>query len=123
MCIRDRLKATPFKPEYAGQLNFYINVVAIDPAYKPAPIEHKQVYGITFEPVSYTHLNFLHRVSSLVNGRKSRPVSNVLYAPAKASPFRERWHGREMCIRDRGFAAAHIPLQQAVHGMLPAHIR
>ena len=25
------------------------NVVAIDPAYKPAPIEHKQVYGITFE--------------------------------------------------------------------------
>ena len=25
------------------------NVVAIDPAYQPAPIEHKQVYGITFE--------------------------------------------------------------------------
>ncbi len=25
------------------------NVVAIDPAYKPAPVEHKQVYGITFE--------------------------------------------------------------------------
>ena len=24
-------------------------MVAIDPAYKPAPIEHKQVYGITFE--------------------------------------------------------------------------
>ena len=24
-------------------------VVAIDPAYRPAPIEHKQVYGITFE--------------------------------------------------------------------------
>ena len=26
-------------------------------------------------------------------GGKSRPVSNVLYAFAKASPFRERWHG------------------------------
>ena len=25
------------------------NVVAIDPDYKPAPVEHKQVYGITFE--------------------------------------------------------------------------
>ena len=25
------------------------NVIAIDPAYKPAPIEHKQVFGITFE--------------------------------------------------------------------------
>ena len=25
------------------------NVVAIDPNYKPAPIEHKQVFGITFE--------------------------------------------------------------------------
>ena len=24
-------------------------MVAIDPAYQPAPIEHKQVYGITFE--------------------------------------------------------------------------
>ena len=24
-------------------------MVAIDPTYKPAPIEHKQVYGITFE--------------------------------------------------------------------------
>ena len=25
------------------------NVIAIDPAYKPEPIEHKQVFGITFE--------------------------------------------------------------------------
>ncbi len=25
------------------------NIVAIDPAYRPDPIEHKQVYGITFE--------------------------------------------------------------------------
>lgn len=25
------------------------NVIEIDPAYEPAPIEHKQVYGITFE--------------------------------------------------------------------------
>ena len=25
------------------------NIIQIDPAYRPAPIEHKQVYGITFE--------------------------------------------------------------------------
>ena len=25
------------------------NVIKIDPAYKPAPIERKQVYGVTFE--------------------------------------------------------------------------
>lgn len=25
------------------------NIIAIDPAYKPAPIEHKQIFGITFE--------------------------------------------------------------------------
>lgn len=25
------------------------NIIAIDPAYQPAPIEHKQIYGITFE--------------------------------------------------------------------------
>lgn len=25
------------------------NVIRIDPAYKPAPVEHKDVYGITFE--------------------------------------------------------------------------
>ena len=35
------LKATPFKPDYAGQLNFYINVV------------DDQLRG---ETVSYTHL-------------------------------------------------------------------
>ena len=25
------------------------NIIQIDPSYRPAPIEHKQVYGITFE--------------------------------------------------------------------------
>ena len=33
----------------SGKKKGNYNVVAIDPAYKPAPIEHKQVYGITFE--------------------------------------------------------------------------
>ena len=32
------------------------NVVQIDPDYMPAPVEHKDVFGVTFEPVSYTHL-------------------------------------------------------------------
>ena len=33
----------------AGKKKGNYNVVAIDPDYKPAPVEHKQVYGITFE--------------------------------------------------------------------------
>ena len=35
------------------------NVIQIDANYRPAPIEHKQVFGVTFEqgPVSYTHLS------------------------------------------------------------------
>ena len=37
--------------------------------------------------------------SSPVNGRRSQPLSCKLYAPAKASPFRERWHGRAVTER------------------------
>ncbi|MCR4754510.1 MAG: phosphoribosylaminoimidazolecarboxamide formyltransferase [Lachnospiraceae bacterium] len=37
------------------------NIIQIDPAYKPAPIEHKQVYGITFE-----------------QGRNELPIDNSL---------------------------------------------
>ena len=37
------------------------NIIQIDPSYKPAPIEHKQVYGITFE-----------------QGRNELPIDNSL---------------------------------------------
>ena len=37
--------------------------------------------------------------SSPVNGRRSQPISGKLYAPAKASPFRERWHGEAVTER------------------------
>ncbi len=45
------------------------------------------------------------QVSSLfVNGRKKPPLSCKLFAFAKASPFRERWHGEavteRVCFRD-----------------------
>ena len=40
------------------------------------------------------------QVSSLfVNGRKKPPLSCKLYALAKASPFRERWHGEAVTER------------------------
>ena len=40
------------------------------------------------------------QVSSLfVNGRRSQPISGKLYALAKASPFRERWHGEAVTER------------------------
>ena len=40
------------------------------------------------------------QVSSLfVNGRKKPPLSCKLFASAKASPFRERWHGEAVTER------------------------
>ena len=51
--VSDGIIAPGYEPEalaiLAGKKKGNYNVVAIDPAYKPAPIEHKQVYGITFE--------------------------------------------------------------------------
>ena len=40
-----------------------------------------------------------HVSSSPVNGRRSLPLSCKLYALAKASPFRERWHGEAVTER------------------------
>ena len=37
--------------------------------------------------------------SSPVNGRRSQPISGKLFASAKASPFRERWHGEAVTER------------------------
>ena len=37
--------------------------------------------------------------SSFVNGRRSQLISGKLYALAKASPFRERWHGKAVTER------------------------
>ena len=37
--------------------------------------------------------------SSLVNGRRSQPISGKRSAFAKASPFRERWHGEAVTER------------------------
>ena len=51
--VSDGIIAPGYEPEalkiLASKKKGSYNVVAIDPAYKPAPIEHKQVYGITFE--------------------------------------------------------------------------
>ncbi len=37
--------------------------------------------------------------STPANGRRSQPISGKLYALAKASPFRERWHGEAVTER------------------------
>ena len=51
--VSDGIIAPGYEPEalaiLSGKKKGNYNVVAIDPAYQPAPIEHKQVYGITFE--------------------------------------------------------------------------
>ena len=51
--VSDGIIAPGYEPEalaiLSGKKKGNYNVVAIDPEYKPAPVEHKQVYGITFE--------------------------------------------------------------------------
>ena len=51
--VSDGIIAPGYEPEalaiLSGKKKGNYNVVAIDPAYKPNPVEHKQVYGITFE--------------------------------------------------------------------------
>ena len=51
--VSDGIIAPGYEPEalaiLASKKKGNYNVVAIDPAYRPAPIERKQVYGITFE--------------------------------------------------------------------------
>ena len=51
--VSDGIIAPGYEPEalaiLSGKKKGNYNVVAIDPAYQPASIEHKQVYGITFE--------------------------------------------------------------------------
>ncbi len=51
--VTDGIIAPGYEPEaleiLKGKRKGGYNVVKIDPAYRPAPVEHKQVYGITFE--------------------------------------------------------------------------
>lgn len=51
--VSDGVIAPGYEPEaleiLKGKKNGNYNVIRIDPAYKPAPIEHKDVFGITFE--------------------------------------------------------------------------
>ena len=51
--VSDGIIAPGYEPEalaiLSGKKKGNYNVVAIDPTYKPNPVEHKQVYGITFE--------------------------------------------------------------------------
>ena len=51
--VSDGVIAPGYEPEaleiLKAKKNGNYNVIQIDPAYKPEPIEHKQVFGITFE--------------------------------------------------------------------------
>ena len=53
--------------------------------------------------------------SSPINGRRNQPISGKLYALAKASPFRERWHGEAVTER---VSPALLPL--SVKSVYPA---
>ncbi len=51
--VSDGVIAPGYSPEaleiLKGKRKGSYNVIAIDPAYRPAPVEHKDVFGITFE--------------------------------------------------------------------------
>lgn len=51
--VSDGIIAPGYEPEaleiLKGKKNGNYNVIEIDPAYTPAPVEHKDVFGITFE--------------------------------------------------------------------------
>ncbi len=61
--VSDGVIAPGFEPEALAMLKEKkkgaYNIIQIDPSYKPAPIEHKEVFGITFEqgrneiPINY----------------------------------------------------------------------
>lgn len=53
------------------------NIVRIDPDYKPAAIEHKQVFGITFEQGRNDLLIDKNMLKNIVTDNKSLPESSV----------------------------------------------
>ncbi len=53
------------------------NVIAIDPDFVPAPIEHKQVYGITFEQGRNNFRIDRELLSNIVTANKDLPESAV----------------------------------------------
>ena len=65
--VSDGVIAPGYEPEaleiLSQKKNGNYNVIEIDPAYKPEPIEHKDVFGITFE-----------------QGRNELPINNELLA-------------------------------------------
>ena len=52
--VSDGVIAPGYEPEalqvLKGKRKGNYNIVQIDPAYRPAPVEHKDVFGVTFEP-------------------------------------------------------------------------
>ena len=53
------------------------NIVKIDPSYVPAPIEHKQVFGITFEQGRNEVVIDANMLSNIVTENKTLPESAV----------------------------------------------
>ena len=54
------------------------NVVAIDPDYVPAPIEHKDVFGVTFEQGRNNYKIYFDQFDNIVTANKTLPESAKL---------------------------------------------
>ncbi|MBR2930256.1 MAG: phosphoribosylaminoimidazolecarboxamide formyltransferase [Clostridia bacterium] len=80
--ISDGIIAPGYEPEALEILKTKkkgnYNIVAIDPDYKPDPIEHKQVYGITFEQGRNEFKIDRSLFENIVTKNKELPESAVL---------------------------------------------
>ncbi len=79
--VSDGIIAPGYEPEALEILKFKrkgnYNIVRIDPDYKPAAIEHKQVFGITFEQGRNDLLIDKNMLKNIVTDNKSLPESAV----------------------------------------------
>ena len=71
------LHIPPFKQILSQKKNGNYNVIEIDPAYKPEPIEHKDVFGITFEQGRNNFEINRELLSNIVTDNKDLPESAV----------------------------------------------
>ena len=79
--VSDGVIAPGYEPEaleiLKGKRKGSYNIVKIDPNYVPAEIEHKQVYGITFEQGRYNFEINKELLSNIVTANKELPDSAV----------------------------------------------
>ncbi len=80
--VSDGIIAPAYSPEaleiLKGKRKGTYNIVRIDPAYTPAPIEHKQVFGVTFEQGRNNFRIDKNLLQNIVTERKELPEDKAI---------------------------------------------